>query len=93
MPRWKKRYGYRASDDDRLIARRALLMTLIKLGPQPMETLIAAANRKCGFSPEDVLEAARWWNLHQEDRDGVIYWSKPEVLAILPKWNYQRVAA
>ena len=87
--KWKKKYGFRPDDDDHLILRRIILNTLCKRGAQPAEFFIAASARNFGFDREEVLEAAAWWNVIVEDRGGVIWWRKPDVLAVLPKWDYR----
>jgi hypothetical protein len=44
------------------------------------------------FRREDVFAAAQWLNVVEEWRDGQRIWRKPDVLAVLPKWNYSRRA-
>jgi hypothetical protein len=53
------------------------------------ERMIAAAAKQYGFAREDVLAAAGHWNLIEEQRDGTVWWRKPEVLTCLPNWNYR----
>jgi hypothetical protein len=59
-------------------------------GPVVAERIVASAARDYGFCREEVIAAARWWNVVEEERDGQRWWRKPEVLAVLPKWNYSR---
>jgi hypothetical protein len=87
----KRKFGFRNEDDDRIICRRILLNTLMR-GPVMVERIIGSAARDYGFCREDLLAAARWWNVIEEGRDGGRWWRKPNVLAVLPKWNYGRRA-
>jgi hypothetical protein len=73
----------------RIICRRALLNTLIR-GPVVVERIVASAERDFGFRREDVVAAARWFNVMEEWQGGQRIWRKPDVLAVLPKWNYSR---
>jgi hypothetical protein len=59
-------------DDDTIICRRLILNTLVQEGPCPVELLITEANKQCGFSRAEVLEAARHWNFTTEERDGLL---------------------
>jgi hypothetical protein len=87
----KRKFGFRNEDDEQIICRRILLNTLMR-GPVMVERIVGSAARDFGFRREDLFDAARWWNLVQEDRDGQRWWRKPDVLAVLPKWNYSRKA-
>ena len=87
----KRKLGFRNDDDEQIICGRILLNTLMR-GPVVVERIVASAARDYGFCREDVLRAARWWNVIEEDRDGQRWWRKPDVLAVLPKWNYSRRA-
>jgi hypothetical protein len=55
-----------------------------------VESIVASAERDFGFRREDVFAAARWFNVVEECRDGQRIWRKPDVLDVLPKWNYSR---
>jgi hypothetical protein len=83
----KRKFGFRNHDDEQIILRRILLNTLMR-GPMVVEKIVASAAREYGFCREEVFEAARWWNVIEEVRDGQRFWRKPDVLAVLPKWNY-----
>jgi len=85
----KRKYGFGAHDDEQLILRRILLNTLMR-GPVKVESIVASAARDYGFCREDVVGAARWWNVIEEERGGQSWWRKPDVLAVIPKWNYSR---
>ena len=61
-------------------------------GPVMVERIVASAARDYGFCREDLLEAGHWWNVIEEERDGQCWWRKPDVLTVLPKWNYHRKA-
>ena len=87
----KRKFGFRNEDDDRIICRRILLNTLIR-GPVLLERVVASAARDYGFCRDDLFGAARWWNVVEEECDGQRWWRKPDVLAVLPKWNYSRKA-
>jgi hypothetical protein len=86
-----KRRRFNPNDDETIICRRALLNT-VAAGPSPVEQTIALAGQQFGLTRSEVLMAARYWNLTTEERDGVLYWIKPDVLAAFPKWNYSRKA-
>src|SRR5262249_25638314 len=74
-------------DDPQIVLRRILLNSLMK-APVPKERVIASATRQFGFTREDVLRAAIWWNCAEEMRDGEAHWRKPDVLVTLPCWDY-----
>ena len=76
-------------DDPQIVLRRILLNSLMK-APVPKEKVIVSAKRQFGFTREDVLRAAMWWNCIEEMRHGEIHWSKPNVLVALPRWHYGR---
>lgn len=63
--------------------RRMLLNSLMQY-PLPAEEVIRNAVEKMGLTREDVLAAARWWNVTEENRDGEVFWHKPDVLVLLP---------
>jgi hypothetical protein len=87
----KRHFGFKADDDEQLICRRILLNTLThKGGSAPVEKTVAAANKQFGFSSDEVWEAAEYWNLTTEERDGVLYWCKPNCLVALKQWSYSR---
>jgi hypothetical protein len=85
----KRRFGFSKQDDEQIILRRILLNTLMR-GPVRVESIVASAARDYGFRREDVVGAARWWNVIEEERGGQRYWRKPDVLAVIPRWNYSR---
>jgi hypothetical protein len=85
----KRTYGFKNTDDDEIICRRILLNTLKVKGPVMAERMFAAAAAQYGFCREQVLAAARYWNVIEEDRDGQVWWCKPDVLTCLPTWNYR----
>jgi hypothetical protein len=76
-------------DDPQIVLRRILLNSLMK-APVPKEKVIASATRQFGFTREDVLRAAIWWNCAEEMRDGEAHWRKPDVLVALPHWPHGR---
>jgi hypothetical protein len=84
----KRKFGFGNQDDEQLILRRILLNTLMR-GPARVESIVASAAHY-GFSRDEVVGAARWWNVTEDDRDGQRWWRKPDVLALIPKWNYSR---
>ena len=85
----KRTYGFKNDDDDQIICRRILLNTLRVKGAVMAEKMVAAAAAQYGFCRDEVLAAARHWNVIEEDRDGQVWWRKPEVLTCLPTWNYR----
>ena len=85
----KRKFGFSNQDDEQIILRRILLNTLMR-GPVRVESIVASAERDYGFSRDEVVAAARWWNCLEEERNGQRWWRKPEVLAVLPKWNHSR---
>jgi hypothetical protein len=85
----KRKFGFSNQDDEQIILRRILLNTLMR-GPVRVESIVASAARDYGFSRDEVVAAARWWNCLEEERDGQRWWRKPEVLAVIPNWNYSR---
>jgi hypothetical protein len=89
--RKKMKHRFKKGEDPQIICRRALLNTLIR-GPVAVESIVASAERDFGFRREDVFAAAQWFNVVEEWRDGQRIWRKPDVLAVLPKWNYSRRA-
>jgi hypothetical protein len=85
------KHRFKKGKDPQIICRRALLNTLIR-GPVVAESIVASAERDFGFRREDVFAAAQWFNVVEEWRDGQRIWRKPDVLAVLPRWNYSRRA-
>jgi hypothetical protein len=85
----KRKHGFETHDDEQIILRRILLNTLMR-GPVRVESIVTSAERDYGFCREDVVGAARWWNCLEEERDGQRWWRKPDVLVVIPKWNYSR---
>lgn len=79
-------------DDPQIVLRRILLNSLMK-APVPKERIIASARRQFGFTREDVLRAAMWWNCTEEMHDGEAHWCRPDVLVALPRWGYGRGGA
>jgi hypothetical protein len=86
----KRKFGFAAADDERIICRRILLNTLDR-GPVNVESIVRDAERTFGFGRELVVAAAKYWNVTEEMRDGKLFWRKPDVLTRLPShWNYRR---
>jgi len=87
----RHKFGFSNQLDEQIILRRILLNTLMR-GPVMVERVVSSAARDYGFCRDEVWEAARWWNVVVEERDGQRWWRKPDVLAVVPKWNYSRRA-
>ena len=85
------KHMFKKREDSQIICRRALLNTLLR-GPIMAERIVSSGERDFGFRREDVFAAARWFNVIEEWQDGQRIWRIPEVLAVLPKWNYSRRA-
>ena len=76
-------------DDDQIICRRILLNTLRAKGAVLAEKMFALQPYQYGFCREEVLAAAKHWNVIEEEREGHTWWRKPDVLTCLPTWNYR----
>ena len=74
--------------DPWILCRRGLLNTLM-LGPASKEGLICSAVYEFGFTRQQVIAAARWLNVMEEVRDGMVYWIKPDVLVPIPRWCFR----
>jgi hypothetical protein len=78
-------------DSPQIVLRPILLNTLTQR-LVPVERFVASAIREFGFTREDVLAAARWWNCEDEMHEGEVCWRKPALLVAARKWNYQVMA-
>jgi hypothetical protein len=87
----KRPYDFEG-DSPQIVLRRILLNTLTQR-LVPVERFVASAIREFGFTREDVLAAARWWNCEEEIHEGEVCWRKPAVLVAARKWKYQEAAA